>query len=466
MSSSPLSVGSSSGSPVTISGLASGLNTSSIISALMAAEREPVTRFTRQQEKVSGQQSQLQSIQSSLRQLAFAASEFNLPSLFESSQTVTSSEPTRVSATVTSGAGIGGHEVEVTKLANSAQRTFSFTTPASEDTVTIDGRAYTVKTGETAKELAGAINSDSEGTVYAAVLESGTLVFSNRQTGNTGTEFIKVTDTGGTLTEKAGTAKEGQNAEYVVDGVGGTSASNNVTNAIAGVSLSLNGLTTTGPVTIDVQPPGASVSTVEAQVQSFIKLYNSTVETIQKQLATKPIAKAQNSSELATGTLFGDFELGELLNGMRRTMYEPLAGLPSEMSSPANIGISTGAPSAGGASSSSIEGLLTLNSAKLSEAVKSNPAGVQQMLQHWSQELQAAVNVAAEPGGTLEARINGDARQVTELNNQITTMNEMLAIREKALQTTYAQLEAVMSQNTSQSSFLTSQEASLTASGL
>jgi flagellar capping protein FliD len=136
------------------------------------------------------------------------------------------------------------------------------------------------------------------------------------------------------------------------------------------------------------------------------------------------------------------------------------------MSSPADIGISTGAPSGGGASSSSIEGLLTLNAAKLSEAVKSNPAGVQQMLQHWSQGLQAAVNVAAEPGGTVEARINGDARHITELNNQITAMNEMLAIREKALQTTYAQLEAVMSQNTSQSAFLTSQEASLTASGL
>ena len=78
--------------------------------------------------------------------------------------------------------------------------------------------------------------------------------------------------------------KEGKNAEYSVDGVAGTSASNTVTNAIAGVTLTLGGLTTTGPVTIDVQAPGASVSAVEAQVQSFVKLYNSTVEAIQKQL--------------------------------------------------------------------------------------------------------------------------------------------------------------------------------------
>ncbi len=103
-----------------------------------------------------------------------------------------------------SGAGIGGHEVEVTQLANSAQRTFTFTSPTAEDTLTIDGHSYTVKAGESAKELASTINSDSTATVYAAVLEGGTLVLSNRATGNTGAEFIKVSDPGGTPHRKGG----------------------------------------------------------------------------------------------------------------------------------------------------------------------------------------------------------------------------------------------------------------------
>ncbi len=460
---SSLAVSSAAGSPISISGLASGLDTSSIISALMAAEREPVTRLTDAQEKLQGQQKALASIQSNLQELAFAASEFSMPSLFESSQAVTSSEPTRVSAATSSGAAIGGYEVEVTQLANSAQRTFTFTSPTAEDTLTIDGNSFTVKAGESVKEFANAINSDSSATVYAAVLEGSTLVLSNRATGNTGAEFITVTDPSATLVEKAGSAKEGKNAEYSVDGAAGTSTSNTVTNAIAGVTLTLGGLTTTGPVTIDVQAPGASVSAVESQVQSFVKLYNSTVEAIQKQLSTKPLTKPTNASEFGTGTLFGDVELESLLGNMRQSMYEPITGLAAEMSNPSEIGISTGAVSSGGASQASIEGLLTLNSTKLSEAVKTNPAGVQQMLEKWSQGLQSTLESVGGPGGTLEARTNGDNTQITQLTSQIATMNEMLAVREKALQATYAELESAISRNTSQANWLTSQEASLAA---
>jgi flagellar hook-associated protein 2 len=463
---SSVAINSAAGSPLTISGLGSGLDTSAIISALMTAERAPVTRLTGQQEKLQGQEQQLQSVQQSLQQLAFSASEFSLPSLFETSQTVTSSEPTRVSAATSSGAGIGGHEVEVTQLANSAQRTFTFTSPAAEDTLTIDGNSLTVKAGESAKELASAINSDSGATVYAAVLEGGTLVLSNRTTGNTGAEFIKVSDPGGTLSEQAGTAKEGKNAEYKVDGVAGSSTSNIVTNAIAGVTLTLNGLTTTGPVTIDVQAPGASVSAVESQVQAFIKLYNSTVEAIQKQLTAKPLEKPKTVAEYATGSLFGDVELESVLSSMRQSMYESIAGLPTGMSSPEDIGIGTGAASGGGTSQSAIEGQLTLNATKLKEAVQSNPAGVEQMLQKWSQGLQSTINTVAEPGGTLETRANGDAGQITQLKSQIETMNELLAVREKALQATYAELESVMSRNSSQASWLTSQTESLNSSGL
>jgi flagellar capping protein FliD len=226
-------------------------------------------------------------------------------------------------------------------------------------------------------------------------------------------------------------------------------------------------LTPSGPVTIDVQAPGPNASVVEAQVQSFIKLYNSTVETIQTQLQTKPFAKPQSTGEYEQGILFGDVELTGLLDGMRDTMYEPIAGLPAEMSSPFNIGISTGAPTGGGTSSqASLEGLLTLEPAKLAEAVKANPAGVEKMLQQWSQKLQSQVNVVGAPGGALEARVNGDSAQVSQLTIQINTMNELLAHREKSLQATYANLESVISRNTTQSDWLTQQQESLSKSGI
>lgn len=466
MSTSGVSIGSSSGAPLTVTGLGSGLDTSSIISALMAAERGPVNHLTSAQTKVQAQQTALKGIQASLQALAFSVSEFTLPSLFESSQAVTSSEPLRVSAATTSGAGVGGYEVEVTQLANSAQRTFTFTSPAEEDTVTIDGQEYTLKAEASAKELASKINSSNTSTVYAAALENGTIVLSSRATGNTGTEFILLSDTAGALAEVTGTAKEGKDAEFTVDGVAGTSSSNNVTTAIAGVTLSLEGLTPNGPVTIDVQAPGPNVAKVEAQVQAFIKQYNATVEEIEQQINTKPLSKPQVAGEYAVGILFGNQELTNLLSTMRRTMYEPIVGLSAEMSSPGDIGVTTGAPTGATATHASIEGLLTLSPTKLAEAVHSDPSGASKMLQQWSQGLESVVNGAGAVGGAIDATVSGDASQITRLSHQISNMNEMLAVREKALQATFAQLEAVISQNTAQGNFLASQVEGLTAQKL
>jgi flagellar hook-associated protein 2 len=459
---------SSGASPLTINGLSgSGLNMSSIVAALMSAERQPVTRMTTQSEKLGAASQQLQSVQSSLRQLALSVSNLTLPSLFESAQTATSSDPTRITATVTSGAGVGGHEIEVRRLANSAQRTFTYAAPAAEDTLTIDGRAYTIAAGANAKTLAEKINSDAQGTVYASVLESGEIVLSRRATGATGGEFIKVVDPGAALSEVAGAAREGVNAEYTLDGVEKTSASNTVSTAIAGVTLTLQGVTRAGePVTIDVQPPQVSASAIEKQLSSFVSTYNQTIEVLQKQLTTKPPSSTQNAKELGTGTLFGDNELSTLVAAMRQSMYEPIAGLPAQMSSPADIGLSTGAAGAGGVSQGAIEGLLQIEPQQLAKAVQSEPAAVQQMLEKWSQSLQTLVEGVAGPGGTMEARITGDSTQVSELHNRIAGMEEVLAGREKALQQTYAELESLISESTSKMSWLNSQAEGLIRSGL
>jgi flagellar hook-associated protein 2 len=458
MSTSGINVGSSASAPITFSGLASGLNTSSIIAALMRIEREPVTHLSNSQAKLQAARSELQGVQSSLQSLSLAVSEFTLPSLFESAQSATSNEPSRVSASTSGGAAIGGYEVEVTRLANAAQRTFTYTSPASEQAVTIEGREFQLKAGESAQELATAINSDSKASVYAAALQSGAIVLSSRTTGASGGEFIKVSSPGGALVEQAGSGKEGVDAAYKVDGVEGTSHSNTVTGAIPGVTLTLGGLTPNGPVTIDVQPPGLNASVVESQIQSFVKLYNSTVETLQRQLATKPPANPASSFEYGTGTLFADPEVTGLLDTMRAGMYEPVAGLEAGMTSLADIGISTGAPTGSSSSTpSSLEGLLTIDAGKLSEAIKSNPLGVQKLLQQWSSKLQKTIDGASGAGGSLETRINSDTTQITQLTTQIGNMNEMLALREKALQRTYAELEAVISRNDAQSAYVAKQ---------
>jgi flagellar hook-associated protein 2 len=454
---------STAGAPINFSGLGSGLNTSEIITALLGVERAPITRLSDEQTTLEGQSTELQSIKSSLTQLAFDAQELGSPVLFNTSQSVSSSEPSRITATTTTGAAVGGYEVNVTQLANSGQRTFTFKSPAAAETLTIDGKEIEVAAGSTIQDLVDKINSDSTATVYAAAVGSEAVVLSTRETGATGAGFIAVTDPGGTLVEQAALAKEGQNAEYTIDGVAGSSTSNTLKGAIPGVTLELKALTTTaGPVTVDVQPPAANVSAIASQVQAFVKLYNSTIGTINTQLTTKPPSAPESAAEMQTGTLFGDFELGNLLNQMRQSIYEPGKELPAEMSSLANIGISTGAPSGNATpSQSAVEGQLTVNTAQLESAIEANPAGVQEMLQSWSQGFQNLVNTDAGPGGSLEARISGDSAQTSELTSRIATMNEMLAVRQKALQTEFAAMEQIVAQSKSQSSWLTSQLASL-----
>src|SRR5271169_3481039 len=102
----------------------------------MNIEREPVTHLTEEKLKLQDGETVLHGLQTSLQQLSFSVAELGLPSLFESSQTVTSNEPARVSAAASTGAAVGGYEVEVTALANSAQRTFTFASPAGEQTIT------------------------------------------------------------------------------------------------------------------------------------------------------------------------------------------------------------------------------------------------------------------------------------------------------------------------------------------
>ncbi|HEY1834498.1 MAG TPA: flagellar filament capping protein FliD [Solirubrobacteraceae bacterium] len=456
MSTSPISVNTETGSPISITGLGSGIDTSQIIEALLDAEKVPITHLTTQQEKLQGQQSVLHTLQSSLQTLSFTVADFALPSLFETSQAVSSSEPQRVAAVATAGAGVGGYQVEVTQLANSAQRTFSFTSPAAEETITVDGQEFAVKAGMSAKELAGKINASGTATVFAAAVNAETLVFSTRETGATTGEFIQVT--GASLTEKAGTAKEGRDAEYSVDGVAGTSTTNVVTEAIAGVTLTFEGLTTTaGPVTVDVAAPGPSTKGIEEKIQSFVTEYNSVLEAIHKQLTTKPVAGATKPEEFETGSLFSDTELSSLVARMRSTMFDSVAGLPQEMSSPFQIGLGPGAAAGSTASKASIEGLVKLEPAKLASALAENPEAVEKMVQGWSKSLQAVLNSASAPGGTLEAKINGDEATVTQLKSRIAHMNEVLAERQQHLVAQYAKLEGILTQNNSQLGFLLQQ---------
>jgi flagellar hook-associated protein 2 len=449
-----------SGSLLQITGLASNLDTTSIINALMALDKAPLTNLTNQQKALQARNTQLTSLQTALQSVALNAQALGSVGLFANTQTVTSSDTTRVTATTTSGAAVGGYQVDVTQLANSGQRTYKFNSPTSDETFTVDGgAAITVKAGSTTQDLANSINSDSTQTIYAAALDNNTIVFSDRATGApTNGSYISIGGSPTSLTEQAGLARAGRDASYSIDGgAAQTSHSNTVTGAIAGVTLSLTGVTTTsGPVTVSVSAPAPSTSGIEAAVKTFVDSYNSIIDSINTQVSQTP-----SSSDPTQGTLYGDNELTDLLSQMREQIYTPSSALTG-IQSLADIGITTGAASgASPFSQSSVDGKLTIDTTKLEAAIASNPSGVKAMLQSWSDGFASVVNSVAAPGGTMDLRIQGDTSELSDLTNQISDMNAMLTQRQTSLQTEFANLETALQQSQQQSNWLTGQIASL-----
>ena len=270
------------GSPLQVTGLASGLDTNAIVNALMAAQQQQVTNLTNQQTGLTAMNTQLTSIQTALTKVANDAQALGNPSLFAFTQTINSTNPTLVGATATSsnGAVVGGYQVSVTQLASASQRTYQFTSPTSADTITIDGQQISLAAGATAQDLVNAINSNGNATVWATVTNSpssgpATVVLSDRATGqpDTPTDFINLSDPGAALTEQTQYAQAGVDAQYTINGgatqysssntISGaavTGTPNSTTNSgatqtIPGVSLSLNGVTGSTPVSVTVGSP-------------------------------------------------------------------------------------------------------------------------------------------------------------------------------------------------------------------
>lgn len=448
---------SSLGGATQVTGLASGLNTDQIITEEMAIYNQPLTQLQNQQTAVNAANTQLTTIQSALQTLATDAQALGNPSLFQTSQAVTSSDPTLVSGSTTSGAAVGGYQVSVSQLANAASRTYTFATPVSAGTVTIDGQSVAVTAGESISSFVNSINSNSNLDVYAASTNSGTVVLSDRSTGQQTGSYIQVTDPTGTLSEQTSLAYAGQNALYSVDGTNGSSASNQVTSAIAGVTLTLGGVTGSNPVTLNIGSPAASETNVQTAINTFITQYNSVLSQIQTQLTQQP-----SSTDPTKGTLYQDPSLSSLLSSMRSAMYTPGGGLPTGLASMLDIGVSTGATTGSGAvSQNALAGDLTLSAATLTSQMASNPSGVQSVLNTWSINFSNLVNNEGAPGGTIDQRIQSDNQQVTQLSSQISAMQASLTDKQNQLVQQFAQMESALSTNQSTASWLTSQTAHL-----
>jgi len=458
-----------------ITGLASGLDTSTIISQLMAIERQPLVRLQQRQALEQARQSDLQKIQTQLQSLSSAIAGLRDVGVWADTQTVSSSNPSTLTVTRTGGAAAGAFVFTVTQLARAAQSTqqSSLTAAAADDTLTIavgsSSVAVAIAAGDTIDTIASKINSTSNAPVYATTI-NGKLVLSSRTTG-AGNDIV-VSSTG-TLATDLGMVETitPQNALYTIDGgAQQSSPTNTISNALAGLSITLVGA---GTATVTVGAPAPDTQAITQRIQSFVTTYNQTIDLISSKLNEQKVVNPQSDADRAKGDLQGDPALASLLSQLRQAVSDVFAGRPASAQLLSQAGLSTGAAVGSGTlNQDAIAGKLTLDTNKLSSLLQTNFADVKALFTNptgsyategLSQRLDGIVNPWIQTGGVLDSRLDGEASLLKELQDQQDALNVRLDLRQQQLQAQFANLEKVLAQTQAQGQWLSSQIAGLFA---
>ena len=461
-----------------LTGLASGVDTSSIVDQLMQVERQKVTRLNNRQTSVIAHQTALKAVTDKLNALSTAAAALNDASTWKAAQTSTSSDTTKVAVAQLDGAGIGGHTIVVDRLASSAQHGFAYTSSGAAGTFTITAgsQSATISVGAnaSAKDIATAINASTSAPVYAAVVkdDDGTdrIVMSSRKTGQSNDFTINTASlgAGGAITEDVDYQRTGTtlNAQYHLDGESSarTSESNSIENAIPGLRITLAGVTSS-PVSVTTAEATIDKSAIKTKVKAFVDAYNAVVDLARTDISEKKVINSTATADLQKGTLFGDLGLTGMLSSLKQTLTQTVSNIGG-LKSLGDIGVSV-PKSTGVVTEDAKAGKLTFDDTALDG----------QLDKDWTQVKTLFTGIGARKGfsllttdfvkaqtglkGVLTGRMTSDSTSLTDLANQVTATNLRLDQTEARLKAQFAAMEAALQTSQSQQAWLEGQISAL-----
>lgn len=270
-------------------------------------------------------------------------------------------------------------------------------------TLTSGGVTTTVSTttGETYASLASSINAMNLGVTATAGTDANGTNLSIAS--SDGTTPFTISEPNFGFTQSAA----GANASLTVDGVPLTSASNTVTGAISGVSLSLSAADPGVPVTLAVTSNASEISTA---VNQFVTDYNTAIGLVNSQFT---IASGASSE----GVLASDstvVTLQSALEGAINYAVTPATGTTTTVSTLNDLGITA-----------NTDGTLSVNSATLNSALSTNPNDVQNFfdgsaLNGFAASMNNALTTFTEPAdGAFTVDLSGFQASYTDLTTQI-----------------------------------------------
>lgn len=432
-------------SSLSLSGLASGIDTDAIVTQLMAIEGQSRTRLELSDTRAEARQSGLKDLATKLGAVRDAANALKGTTTWANVQKLVSSDPARVAVSAAAGAAPGARELTVRALATPTQHAFRYAASATSQTLTIGGIDVQIDPNSTASAVAAAINGKATSTVSAVVVDDK-LVLTNRATG--AGPAIDVTATP-LLTDNpadAVYARAGSNAAYSVDGgAERTSSSNVVTDVILGAELTLKG-TSAAPISITVSNPAPDTDSVKAKITAFISTYNSAVDFIRGKLSEERVKNPTTSADAIKGLFHGDSLLSGALSSMR-----------SQIGDLSNFGISTGA-STGSAtvSADAIAGRLTVNDTKLTAALTGNQANLRTAFTDVGQRV-STVLASSAAGARVDARLSSVDATRKRIATDMAATDVRLAAKEKRLRAQFAAMESALAASQAAQSQLTAQ---------
>lgn len=440
---------------IRLGGLSSGLDTESLISQLMAAERLPRTRYENKQQVEEARKSTLTDIQSKLKALQTAVRDLRSTTLFAPTQSVATSDDTRVGVTRTGGVGTGAYSVKVTTVAAAEQRSFTYTPPASATTLDVGGHSTALAAGTTLADAISAINGDADAKVYASDV-GGKLALSWRATGDASNAD---TVTGGATSGET-LLRAGRNAAFEIDGVPGSSQTNTVT-SVPGLTLSLKA-PTSADVAITVGAPGPDTGKLKDKLKAFVEAYNAANDIMRTETREERVVGAANRVDRGKGVLRGDSGIAALQAQLRSALSATIATGSTGADQLADLGISTG--TAAGSSTFSrdaVNGKLVLDEEKFAATLAAQPTRIKQLLGGTgagvAQGFESVLDAALGAGGVFEQRLKSSDSEVARLKAQMTAFDGRLDLRERALRATYTRLEQSLSASQSQQARLGAQ---------
>ena len=353
---------------VAVTGTGSGLDIDGLVASLVAAEQVPAeARLNAREASLTSLSTSFSSAKSAVSDFEAAANKLALASTF-SQFTTSSSDTTKATISATSSASLGSYQLAVTNLASAqtlASGTFSATTDTLGTgtlTIAIGTPSYTGSTyssftqtssvditiDSTNNTLAGvrdAINSAGAG-VNASILKNGDdyqLLLVSEETGLSKSMSLTVSDNEGGDTDASGLSRlafnnsgsqltqyaAGANANFSINGLSVSSASNTVTDVIDGVTLNLLSATSSA-ITIEVK---TDTDTIVADVQAFVDKYNA-YATLFKDL-TK-----YDATTGSAGVLQGDSIARSVMSQIRSELGKSVTGLTGSYRSLSDVGIS------------------------------------------------------------------------------------------------------------------------------